>query len=116
MVLIALYYLWFQSDDIDYSAIELNFKLLICALRFFTFVKCFFKFEHYGKNQIMLMVSNVGNFIILIFPSSNFETMAPQIICILSCLIDMIGASLYYVLHGEHVPGDAEHKANMLGN
>ena len=97
VLLFPLYLLWFSSPD--ESLQQLNLKLLVCAVRFFFYVRIFFKFENYWKNKMMLLFLITGNLFIIIIPSSDLVPMCLTLhTSLLVLLIEFIVKVLHFII------------------
>jgi hypothetical protein len=86
--------LWFSSDEY----LESNVKLVGCSVRFFIFI------IRYWPKQIMFMLITliIGNFLIIIIPSSVFIPISLQT-ALLALLIQFNEISLYVGIHGKTI-------------
>ena len=112
VLLFALYFLWFSSDDY----LEQNMRLTLCTLRFLIFARLFLNFEDSWE---MLMALIIGNFFIMIIPFSDSMSIIPQILILCVC-IRFVANSLYFFRHATHFPllitFDWKNKPTCLGN
>ena len=91
VLLLSLFLLWFSSSDEFF--LVLNIKLVGCSVRFFIYV---FK---YWKNQTMFMALIIGNFLLIVIPSSNLISIFLQ--TALWCIVIQFAEDfLYWLFHG----------------
>ena len=91
VLLLSLFLLWFSSSDEFFLC--LNIKLVGCSVRFFFYV------VHFWKNQMMFMALIIGNFLLIVIPSSNLIPISLQIL-LFGSLIQFAEDSLYWLFYG----------------
>jgi hypothetical protein len=91
VLLLSLFLLWFSSSDEFFLC--LNIKLVGCSVRFFFYV------VHFWKNQMMFMTLIIGNFLLIVIPSSNLISISLQT-ALFHILVQFAEDFLYWLFHG----------------
>ena len=94
VLLLSLFLLWFSSSDEFF--LGLNIKLVGCSVRYFIYC------VKYWKNQMMFMTLIIGNFLLIIIPSSFLISISLQT-ALLLVSIQFAEHSLYWLFHGRMI-------------
>jgi hypothetical protein len=108
ILLFTLYILWFQEDTTDGNYLDLNVKLVGCTFRFCVDIL------RYLNSPIMIIALMIGNFFIILAPSSLYIPISVQVAFML-IFIQFLDNNLYFFLHGQTlVPHFAKEDGSLI--